>query len=329
MDLTEREQYKLSMLAEVATMYYERGMTQSEIADVLCISRTRISRLLQEAQEKGIVRININYNLVRHYELERRLCETFQLKDAYVFNNRGKTPSEIADGVARLAAFAIQERLRKDSIVGITWGNTVASTVNAMTIDHPIRADVVQLIGSIASTGTLSSPQEIICKFADLTGATPHFLSVPFIIHDDYIRRAILRDVNNAKALHMSTFCDLIVTGLGTLQYAATTNSWVGYMNEEYVQDIRAHGGVGCLCGRFFDESGQEIDCSWNRDCVGITLEQLGRISEVICVASSPEKSSALHAALKGRKFNILVTDGTTATLALKAKTVIHPEDDQ
>ena len=118
--------------AATAILAAQYGMTQSEIADVLCISRTRISRLLQEAQEKGIVRININYNLVRHYELERRLCETFQLKDAYVFNNRGKTPSEIADGVARLAAFAIQERLRKDSIVGITWGNTVASTVNAM-----------------------------------------------------------------------------------------------------------------------------------------------------------------------------------------------------
>ena len=52
--MTEKELKKLSLLAEVACDYYERGLDQSEIADRLYLSRTRVSRLLKEAMEKGL-----------------------------------------------------------------------------------------------------------------------------------------------------------------------------------------------------------------------------------------------------------------------------------
>ena len=53
--MKEKELKKYSLLAEVACDYYERGLDQNCIADRLCLSRTRVSRLLKEAQEKGIV----------------------------------------------------------------------------------------------------------------------------------------------------------------------------------------------------------------------------------------------------------------------------------
>ena len=47
------------LLAKIATLYYEANLTQSEIAKRLNKSRPTISSMLQEARDKGIVRINI------------------------------------------------------------------------------------------------------------------------------------------------------------------------------------------------------------------------------------------------------------------------------
>ena len=61
--MTEKEMKKLSLLAEVACDYYERRLDQNEIAKRLCLSRTRVSRLLKEAFEKGVVNITVIRNL--------------------------------------------------------------------------------------------------------------------------------------------------------------------------------------------------------------------------------------------------------------------------
>ena len=78
--MTQKELMKLSLLAEIAGYYYERCMTQNEIADRMCISRTRVSRLLKEAQDKGIVSCDINDHYERHYILEDHLKNRYPLK---------------------------------------------------------------------------------------------------------------------------------------------------------------------------------------------------------------------------------------------------------
>lgn len=52
---------RTELLAQIATMYYENDFTQSQIAKKLHISRQTISNMLQEAKEKGIVKIIIQH----------------------------------------------------------------------------------------------------------------------------------------------------------------------------------------------------------------------------------------------------------------------------
>lgn len=56
--MTQKELEKLSLLVEVACDYYERRLNQNEIADGLCLSRTRISRLVKEASFAVIMLIS-------------------------------------------------------------------------------------------------------------------------------------------------------------------------------------------------------------------------------------------------------------------------------
>lgn len=48
------------LLAQVAVLYYERNLPQREIADLLHVSRSTVSRMLDEARELGIVEVRIS-----------------------------------------------------------------------------------------------------------------------------------------------------------------------------------------------------------------------------------------------------------------------------
>ena len=50
---------RTTLLTQVALLYYEEGLTQREIARRLSISRSKISRLLTEARNEGIVEIKV------------------------------------------------------------------------------------------------------------------------------------------------------------------------------------------------------------------------------------------------------------------------------
>src|SRR4051794_18858438 len=68
----------------VARMYYLDGLDQQEIADIVGTSRSRVSRMLTAARERGIVRISVDDYEPRDSELETALVEQFGLHRAVV-----------------------------------------------------------------------------------------------------------------------------------------------------------------------------------------------------------------------------------------------------
>ena len=51
---------KIQLLKKIATMYYIEHLTQAEIGRSLNMSRSTVSRLLQEARDKGVVTITVD-----------------------------------------------------------------------------------------------------------------------------------------------------------------------------------------------------------------------------------------------------------------------------
>ena len=49
----------MELLTRVAYLYYERGLRQKEIADLLGFSRSKVSRLLAEARNCGVVEVRV------------------------------------------------------------------------------------------------------------------------------------------------------------------------------------------------------------------------------------------------------------------------------
>ena len=73
------EQRELLMI-QVAKRYYELDMTMGDLAEELGLTRWQASRLLSEARESGIVRIEIVPRAPRRPDLESRLQRRYGLQ---------------------------------------------------------------------------------------------------------------------------------------------------------------------------------------------------------------------------------------------------------
>ena len=82
------EEYRVDLLVEAARMYYENSLTHAEIGKKLGFSRWTASRLIQEARDRGIVRITIEPPQAEHYQLEQALKEYFDLDKVIVFRKK-------------------------------------------------------------------------------------------------------------------------------------------------------------------------------------------------------------------------------------------------
>ena len=77
------------LLVKVAQLYHLQGLNQDQIGRQLGVSRSKVSRMLKEARERGLVEISIHYPSRFSLELERRLEAELGLREAVVVNTGG------------------------------------------------------------------------------------------------------------------------------------------------------------------------------------------------------------------------------------------------
>ena len=71
-------------MQEAAILYYEKNYTQSEIANIMNLSRQTVSKILNDAIKENIVEIKIHNPEITCKELEEELCDRFNIKNAIV-----------------------------------------------------------------------------------------------------------------------------------------------------------------------------------------------------------------------------------------------------
>ena len=98
MDKTERD-----LLARIARCFYLEDMSKTELAAVFRMSRFRIARLLEQARAEGIVKIEIEGDLLVEEELSAKLAEHLRLDDCIVVT-AGETEDDNRNRMARAAA---------------------------------------------------------------------------------------------------------------------------------------------------------------------------------------------------------------------------------
>jgi DNA-binding transcriptional regulator LsrR (DeoR family) len=301
---------QLRMLARVARMYHERGMRQSEIATELHISQPRVSRLLKQATEMGIVRTMVVLPTGVHTDLEDEVAAHYGLRDVVVVDSGGAADYVIPALGAAAAAY-LETTLIGDEVVGISsWSASLLAAVEAMQRSgRRVAREIVQLVGGHGDPAVQMQATRMAGLLAELTGADPVFLPAPAFLGTAAARKVIVNDRTVAEA--MSAFDRLTVSlvGIGSLEPSPLLRQSGNAVGEEEQAELRAVGAVGDVCLRFFDEDGTLVRSSLDTRVVGITPQQLRRTERRIAVAGGERKLAAIRAALRGRWINILITD--------------------
>jgi DNA-binding transcriptional regulator LsrR (DeoR family) len=304
------------LLYQVAKLYYEQRRTQMEIAKEVNTSRSTVSRLLEKAVDRNIVAIKINYPGRRNSDLEQKLISRFKLRDVRVLDREHCSEETILTGTGMLAAQLIDNYVKDGQILGISYGRSVASTAAALNPNRHVALTVVPIIGALCSGNKEIDGPELVRIFAKAYGSEYRYLPGPLLVKDAPTRDLLLKLPQISETLALAKSSNIVVIGIGDVSQASPI--WSGYLDKRGMDWVTRHGGIGHMCGQFFDESGQILMISTNQRSIGIGLKALQNIDHVIAVASGKRKAAAIRGAILGKFFNILVTDVAAANAILK-----------
>jgi len=307
---------KLAIYSQVAHMYYELGMMQPEIAEKLYFSRSKVSRILQKAQELGIVDIKVKHYLSRVHSYENELKEKFGISNPIVLTSfEGDRTSNAIEGLTNYAALYISDKLKGDCVFGITGSHNVTGTVHMLRKQHDCNLKVVQTIGASINQDMSA---ELVDFLANTFDGKAYFLNTPVYVDDLGVKDELMKDASVAEALALMKKCDLMLMSIGTFDVNGNMPIWWGYMTEQHRIELEQLGAGGSICAQFFDINGNWLDCDWNRKCISIPWEYLKVAEEKIAIAHGPSKVSGILGALRGKLIDVLITDTITAAAVLE-----------
>ena len=304
------------LLFKIAKAYYDDGLTQQQISERLGLSRVRVSRLLRAARDERIVQITIVPLQESNTEVERRLEETYGLKEALVVTCSGHDTTTIVNQLGPVAAACLTRCLQGSEVVALSWGTAVLSVVNALPpMDLP-NVRVVQFLGGLGELEAETHGAELARRMAQALGAKPRLIHAPGIVKDRIVRDALVTDPQVADTLELAGRADVALVGIGVFEPGSTLLAG-STLTQGEVSDLKAHGVAGDIALQFFDGHGNKVDHPINNRIVGTDIEKIKAIPRVIGVAGGPEKLPAIQAALHGGLINVLVTDDQTAARLL------------
>jgi DNA-binding transcriptional regulator LsrR (DeoR family) len=307
------------LLSKVSKLYYEQELSQQEIAGRLQLSRPKVSRLLRQAREEGIVQITVLPPPDSHADLEGQLETRFGLLEAVVADGGSPwSPDQVAREVGAAAANYFHRTLQDGDVIGISWGTTLNAMVHSLLPQSVEGVHVVQLNGGLGPPEAEVHSTNLCHRLAQVLDARLTLLPAPGIVDTPAIKEAILSDKNIQHAMQLMERVTVAYMGVGAPTPDSVLMSDGTIMRQEQLDGLRAKGAVGDIALRFFDAEGRPVDSDLSGRTIGISLEQLQRIPRVIGVAGGLEKVDVIHAALKGKLINVLITDEAVARQILE-----------
>lgn len=299
-ETAEREQ----LMVQAAKLYYDLDQTQADIADRLGVTRWQVGRLLREARDIGIVRIEIVPHAPRRPDLESALQRRLGLRDAIV------VPGD-QDAVARAAAGYLAGLKPRPPLIGVSWGRTMAALAQALPPRWNDGAEIVMLNGSTTIRAASARANTVAERLAETAGGTATILPVPAIVGAAATRSVLEQDPVIGAILARATAAPVACFGLGAIDGSVLVES--GYLDQAAIAALKRAGAVGDILGRFVDGDGQIVDAALDARTIGLAPALLRVKPVVIGISAGPAKHAILRACTRAGYVNVVVTDEGSA----------------
>ena len=299
-------------------MYYERSMSQADIADQLGLSQAKVSRLLKQSMELGIVKITVHVPKGVHAEVEAQVEDLFGIDECIVV----EVPESLMDdedGITQALASSVASYLELivptlETIAVSSWSSSLLAAVNIMRPTATgVTRNIVQAIGGLGQANTQRYATRLTERLAQLSHAEPMFMMAPGIAATAEARQIIENDTACRQVLRMCDELSGILLGIGPIPPSKMLRESGNVFSDKDIEELRAAGAVGDVCMRFFNAAGRLVQTEFNERIIGIHSDQILKTRRRIGVAGGRRKFEAIRGALRGRWLSTLITDLGTA----------------
>jgi DNA-binding transcriptional regulator LsrR (DeoR family) len=306
-------------LVRIANLYYVEGWTQGQIAKKFDVSRPFICRLLQKAKDNGIVEVYIKDESVHTIDLEQQIKNKFELKNVIVVSTDGLTPEMIKKSIGQAGAYYLSKNLGSSKQLGISWGTTLSELVKEYPFEQREKINIVPLVGGIGTQHVEIHSNQLAYELARKMNGTCSYLYAPAIVETQELKDYLLEIPDIAMVLEKGKNVDVALISIGN-PYTGSTMQSLGYLQNDDLQQFQKMGVVGDIASRFFDREGKIVNHPLNDKVIGLPLEQLKEIKNVIALVEGTHKIESLFAALKGEFIDVLIIDEQSASILIKEK---------
>jgi len=298
-------------------MYYHDALNQSEIATALGVSRATVVNYLQEARERGFIRVTMTPEAFTTHAIAVEMRETFGLKAAYVLPDGVGDADDSFRRTARGAAEWLPDLLEPGDRLGVSWGHTIYEVAEAVEQTTSRDVTVVQLVGSMASPYGFTAE---ICSahLAHRLGAQVVNLYAPAVLSNADLAARLREEPIIAAQIETLSHCNKAIFAAGS----CTPDSHIIGSGVATLDDLDwylSRGATGVMCGRFIDATGKPIPGALDDRMIGVELENLLNLDMGLLVSSGEDKVKPMLATIGGGYVTHVATNLATARLMLNA----------
>ncbi|WP_210506353.1 sugar-binding transcriptional regulator [Naasia sp. SYSU D00057] len=298
------DEFDRERLVRVAWYYYRDDMTQAQIAQKMGVSRPTVARLLDRARTSGVVTIDIQTNGLGGMELPRILREKYGLRDVAVVPQIDESVSgETTNArVALEGAQYLRRYLSPGAVIGVGWGDTVLRTLLSLRRAELAGVTFATLTGGIDAytTAIRGAANNGIAEFI-------RFIPAPLLASSPEIAEALGQERLVTEVIDLARGASATLIGIGGAVAQATILQ-NGLVSEGQLEQYRRQGAIGDILAQWYDADGEVLDMGIERSRVGIRIEELREMPNVIAVAGGMDKLAAIRGALNGRFASVLIT---------------------
>lgn len=310
-----------STLADTPTLriraawaYYQRGLTQAQIATQLGVSRSTIIRMLEEARKRGEVQVWIDPGPGELVGLALRLEQAFGLDEAIVVPGADSREA-VADNVGAALGRFLSEVVTEGMTIGVGWGRTLNASLATFRPTPRARTRVVSLLGGTIEARQLN-PVDFSWQFASRLGAEAMLYLAPLVVDSAETRRRLIEECGLSALHEMARNLDLAILSCGDLASEGGALS-LAFLSESDRAALRATGAVGDVGCNFLDPEGHVVDHPARGRVMNVDLDTIATARHIVIASGGAERAGAIRAAIRATGANTLVTDEDAAQALL------------
>lgn len=312
-----------SNLIKVAKLYYIGNMSQEQIANILGVSRPKVSRMLKVCREKRIIEFKINTSSSSYSEMAKKIKEYFKLKDVIVVPSHSSLEESKAN-VGKVAAKYLNQNLKNKTIIGITWGTTTNYMVSNFHPDKTSdRSFVIQMSGGLHTQSMNLDGRELVKTLALKLKANWLLLQTPLVVQNKLLKKLLMEEPEIKRHFFMFNQMDIAFVGLGSSHPEESVTYKAGYISRSEAVQLEAEGAGADICGHRMDCNGNPIQTLLTDRVLSIELETLKKIPNVVGIGAGEEKAHSIIAGVKGKYINTLIIDELAAIAVMGLEKIL------